>query len=427
MDDAVKLAFQSYIDNIEESITTKPEHGFYKLSKDPVAIYGEKKPEHKIIPQRIIHMIAAWSKQISNLDHIDKSVVEIRTMLETRRFIDSQGRKIKDYSYLGYIQLTVDVKHKDNFKIEYKDSISLKRNTQLIKSAIQPTLDDIIHYSEQLQSASMPESNQYPVIFGGSAGCTFFHEFVGGHLLSGKYIAKGEATVFKNKLNQKILPEFLTLIDNPQKPNAFGYYKYDEEGIEGKRLVLVENGRLMNYLLDRHYAPYFGMKSNGHARAEWVTTAKNNKEIPLVPEPRASNLEVISTNSVPDDELLDIMKKYCVDHHIPYGIYIESKQGEVEFRTSEVQMTPLKAWKIFPDGKKEVITSFIIVGKPYELLNQIALTGKTLETSCSDCEDDSGDLPTQETSPAIFIPQVTVQQVPPKKYAEFLAGKPLKD
>jgi predicted Zn-dependent protease len=425
LDGAVKGALQSYLDNIEESIRTTPEHGFYMLSKDPISVYGEKKPEYTMVPQRIIKAIAGWSKKISGYDHIDESKVEIRTNLEARRFVDSQGRKIKDYTYLGYMVFDTKVKHNNNFHIDYRERLALAHDSSLRKSMIQPTLENIIEFTDRLKTASIPESGQYFVIFGPKVAGTFFHEALGGHLLSGKHIAKGDTTVYRNKINQIILPEFLTILDDPQKAGAYGSYVYDEEGIEGKKIVLVENGRLLNYLLDRHSAPYFGMKSNGHSRAEWVVTKNGNNELmPCEPEPRSSNLEVISTNAIADDELMEIMKKYCLDNHKEYGIYLsDTYKAEVEVnpkKSSEITLHPSKAWKIYPDGKKEVITSFIVVGNPYELLSQISCTGQTREAVCGDCGGDSGDVPSQEISPAIILPKVTIQAVEPTKYARRL-------
>jgi len=424
IDFVLKSALVSYISNIEKIIPVKQENGnkFSQLSNDPVAVYIEKKPKPKSIPKNLILTLKDWTKEISKLNFVDESNAIIYSQHDSRRFIDSQGRKILDHSFLEKVILITDIRHNKNFEIPFGQSIYLVKGWDDVNQKLENILNEIPRDIEQLRNASIPISNQYPVVFSGVSVGIMYHEGLGGHHLSGRYIKKGFSTTFKNQLNKKILPEFITVVDDPQKKDASGFYRFDEEGIEGQRVVLVENGILRNYLLDRDSAVYFGKLSNGHARGEWLCDEMGS----ITPEPRVSNLEIISSNSVPDEELVEILKKHCIENNLECGLYIDARAGEVDVDTSEFHLYPHKAWKIFPDGRRERITSFYVVAHPYELLKQMVVTGDNYKICTGMCGAESGWVPTQQIAPAAFIPRVTIQSEEPKIQTKRLLEK-LKD
>ena len=423
MDHVLKSALVSYISNIEDIIRVKQERGnkFSQLSNDPVAVYIEKKPKSKPIPKNLILTLRDWTKEMSKLNFVDKSSSILYSEHDSRRFVDSQGRKILDHSFLGKVILTINLRHNKNFEIVFDQSIYSVKELDDINQKLEDILNEIPRDIEQLRNASIPVSNQYPIIFSGEAIGTLFHEAFGAHLLSGKYIKNNISTTFKNQLNKTIFPEFITVVDDPQKKDASGFYRFDEEGIEGQRIVLIENGILKNYLLDRDSAVYFEKLSNGHSRGEWLCD-----EHASLPEPRVGNLEIISSNSVPDEELVEILKRHCVQNNIECGLYIDARAGNVNVGTSKFHLYPHRAWKIFPDGRRERIESFYVAGFPYELLKQIVVTGDNYKTCTGMCGAESGWIPTQEIAPAAFIPRVTIQAEEPKIETKRLLEK-LKD
>jgi len=68
----------------------------------------------------------------------------------------------------------------------------------------------------------------------------------------------------------------------------------------------------------------------------------------------------------------------------------------------------------------EMLTNFFIVGHPYQLLQQITLTGKKYGLSTGVCGADSGGVPTQEIAPSVFIPKVTIQSYKSQRFTERL-------
>lgn len=88
-----------------------------------------------------------------------------------------------------------------------------------------------------------------PVIIDGGFGGVIFHEACG-HSLEATSVAFGNSE-FSGKLGEKIASDCVTAIDDGTIPGEWGSINIDDEGTPSTRLVLIENGVLKNYMIDR--------------------------------------------------------------------------------------------------------------------------------------------------------------------------------
>jgi len=426
-DCSLKNALLSYNANIGDTISLNVENGFFHMSDDPVKGYIANEKSVGKIPTELVNTLIDWSKEVNSQKHVPQNNINLISNKELRSFADSQGRMIQDYSFAGDIKISLLVTHDKQFEMNFLESMPVIENWNKPIPLLEKKLEMIIKHSFNLKSASIPISDQYPVLFSGESMGTLFHEALGAHLLSGKYVTEGSSTTFRGQIGKQILPDFLTIIDDPQMKGSYGYFKYDDEGIEGKKIVLIKDGVLKNYLLDRDSAYALKSLSNGHARMEWVVLQDEFGTLSAShPEPRVGNLNILSSKCIPDNELVEYMKKYCVDNKHECGLYIESGSGRVLMESGEFRLYPQRAWKIFPDGKKEYITNFMVIGNPYEMLKQIAITGTSRKISHGICGSTSGGIRTQEIAPAAFLPRVSIQAIEPVYEKERLLER-LKD
>jgi len=88
-----------------------------------------------------------------------------------------------------------------------------------------------------------------------------------GHLFSA--ISGGalyrEASFLLDSLGKKILPEWLTIKEDPHLPGALGSVPFDNEGVRTQARNIVENGVLQGYLLSSYSACKLGMQTTGNA------------------------------------------------------------------------------------------------------------------------------------------------------------------
>src|SRR5258705_4520333 len=148
-----------------------------------------------------------------------------------------------------------------------------------------------------LRAAPLAEPFDGPALLSGRAAAVFFHEVVGHRLEGHRQRGETEGQAFTKKVNQSILPEFLSVYDDPTLKKMgnealAGTYAYDDEGVPSQRVNLIEHGVLKNFLLSRMPINDFAT-SNGHGR----------RQPGLMATGRQGNLIVESTKTVKESEI----------------------------------------------------------------------------------------------------------------------------
>ena len=77
----------------------------------------------------------------------------------------------------------------------------------------------------------------------------------------------GESYLKPDMIGHRIGTEAVTVVDDPTVPNSYGFYEYDEEGVQAGRRTLIKNGVIAEFLQNRETAAELGVSSNGAARA----------------------------------------------------------------------------------------------------------------------------------------------------------------
>ncbi|KUK81613.1 MAG: putative Zn-dependent protease and their inactivated-like protein, partial [Pelotomaculum thermopropionicum] len=118
---------------------------------------------------------------------------------------------------------------------------------------------------EMLKAKPAP-AGRMPVVMAAEAGGTMIHEACG-HGLEADLVQK-EISVYAGKKGQKVASPEVTVVDDATINNRYGSYRFDDEGVSARRVNLIEEGVLSDYLYDRLTATKDGRQSNGHGRRE---------------------------------------------------------------------------------------------------------------------------------------------------------------
>src|SRR6202012_4363648 len=97
-----------------------------------------------------------------------------------------------------------------------------------------------------LRAAPLAEPFDGPALLSGRAAAVFFHEVLGHRLEGHRQRGDTEGQTFTKKVNQLVLPAFLTVTDDPtmKQINGVGLagtYAYDDEGVPATKVVALEN------------------------------------------------------------------------------------------------------------------------------------------------------------------------------------------
>lgn len=173
---------------------------------------------------------------------------------------------------------------------------------------------------------------KYSVILDGSLNFLFAHEAVG-HSAEADFLRA--VGVLRGKLNKKIAPNFVNLVDDGTleyipgyKSRTFGFMRYDDEGVRVERTEIIKKGILKTYLTDRANATHFNIKPTGNCRAEYYSN------FPLV-RMRNTFLEASKGNNLSENEILELVKNGALLKGAGGG-EVSTIRGTFNFSASDV-------------------------------------------------------------------------------------------
>jgi predicted Zn-dependent protease len=184
-----------------------------------------------------------------------------------------------------------------------------------------------------------------------------------------------------------------------------GHYVYDDEGVKGRRVTVVDKGTLKTFLLDR--APLRGFaRSNGHGRAEPG----------YLPVSRQSNLIVESSHSVSSDKLMDMLREEARKQGKPFGLLFDNIEGGFTTTGREsanaFNVLPNVVYKIYTDESRapELVRGVNLIGTPLSAFSKIVATGDKVDVFNGVCGAESGGVPVSASSPPLLVSEVEVQK-----------------
>lgn len=164
----------------------------------------------------------------------------------------------------------------------------------------------------------------------------------------------------------------------------------------------IDHGKVKNFLLDRNSASYLKLPNNGHALAEDFVTQifYNFMIIPeaRVPEPRVSNLKIVSEMDYPLEEMkADILDQFG------YYLWVESSSGEVNVETGTFNLNVDSLVKISQNGDKKYFHGGIFSANLTDFLSAIQAVSSSYGRIQGYCGSTSGWVPTEELVPAMVV------------------------
>ena len=231
-------------------------------------------------------------------------------------------------------------------------------------------------------------ANVMPVAIENGFGGVIFHEACG-HSLEASSVAYGQS-VFAGKLGEKIANEKVTAIDDGTIPNSWGSINIDDEGTPARKNVLIENGVLKSYMIDKFNGRRMGMASTGNARRQSYR---------YTPTSRMTNTYIAPGTDRNED----------IIGSIEYGLYAASMGGgSVNPVTGEFNFAVNEGY-IIRNGKIcEPVRGASLVGKGSEILHNIDMVGTDLVRAQGMYGSSSGSIPTNVGQPLIRVSSITV-------------------
>ncbi len=411
-DKAYKSARDQYMKiKTNKAMTADEEDQSDDFTTEPPSRYYEKVSMPEIDK-------TVWNKRIKKLSStfnkypfIIYSTLNLNVNVINRYIINSEGTKVvtgNPYISLSYsiVARTEDGMIMRRYKDYHGKSMADLPTDKEIISDMEQSADEL----EIILKAPLAEPYIGPAIFEARAAGVYFHEILGHRLEGHRQKLEKQGQTFAKKLDKKITADFLNIYDDATlerwKDGKFlrGFYKYDDEGIPVKRIKLVENGILKNFLMSRSPIKNFS-KSNGHGRRS------QGRGVVA----RMGNTIIEPSTTVPRAKLRKMLIEEIKKQGKPYGlIFVDISGGlTVTGRGSGqiFKVNPLLVYRVYADGRPdEAVRGVDIVGTPLTSFNRIIAAGDDFGIFNGTCGAESGSVPVSAISPSILFSEIEVEK-----------------
>ncbi len=338
---------------------------------------------HLVLPiERKPFASAPWKSEVIRLSALFDSYpkvlssgVEMLSSQSINYIVNSEGTELRTPEDLAYVRvagrgLTADgtpVRDAQFFQAFNADGLpSEDVLTREIKA--------VGEHVTELSQAPAGEAYDGPVLFEAPAAAQLFGQLLGDNLKLGRKPvsdpgrpSRYSPSELENRLGSRILPEWMDVVDDPTQTEykghtLLGHYLYDMQGVAPQPLTLVEKGVLKNFLLTRTpvFKEYPG--SNGHAR---MTGPYGTRSAGF------GNLFIRVSQSTPAASMKQKLLDLCKQNNKPYGILIRKLDYPSTASIDQLEkvaqaaggshpvVPPLLAYKVYPDGREELVRGLL--------------------------------------------------------------------
>jgi TldD protein len=323
-DDAYKAAGQALA---EKQAALKQ----FSTDPNPIDDFAKAPPVIAVEPTVTLKVDdAAWKKTLEDVTSLYKQYPDVQTVTASARFsaineylVNSEGTVTRTGKTTYSVQLNSSAQATDGMRLGRSPAYMVARQEEL------PTHDALMSDARKMletvvalrQAPIVEEEYRGPVLFAADAADDVVASLIGQNVLGRKpQLGKPNRTTgaFATSYKTRVLPNFLTLIDDPamkdfQGKSLVGNYAVDSEGVKAQAVNVVENGMLTNYLVGRQ--PLRDIPaSNGHGRAAPGS----------LPGPSVGVLLVRSSEAQAPDALKQKVIQMARDQDKPYGYRVDT-------------------------------------------------------------------------------------------------------
>jgi len=360
---------------------------------------------------------AAWQGEIRRLSGAFRKysdvyfgTVTLQVQNSNSRLVTSEGATIATPSASTRMVIEAQTRAPDGMELLRVETFQAPSASGLPSEAdLAAKIDKMALDLRDLRKAPVAEPYDGPALLSGRAAAVFFHEVLGHRMEGHRQKDEDEGQTFTKKVNQEVLPTFLSVTDDPTikeigGTKLAGFYEYDNEGSPAQPVTVIQDGILRNFLMSRMPIKGFSV-SNGHGR----------NQPGLMPTGRQGNLVVTSTKSVPEADLRQKLIDEVKRQGKPYGLYFDDIQGGFTLTTRSLpqafQVLPVIVYRVYADGRPdELVRGVDIVGTPLAALTRIITTGDQQHVFNGVCGAESGSVPVSAVAPAMLFSEMEVQK-----------------
>lgn len=397
-------AFSIKKEILKQTNVTDPLPDFYKTQPFTKIVPGKLAPidgeTWKVRTARVSTVFAAYPE-------IMTSGVELEALASMSYYMNSEGSTLRYPDALTTLRIRAATQASDGMTLRDAamhiafEASKMAPDADFIRSA-----EQVAGNLRALVKAPLGEAYSGPVLMEPTASAQLLAYLLGDNLrIPRKPLAEPGRSVpyasseFDGKIGSRVLPDWFDVVDDPTQTEykghtLIGHYLIDNDGVPPKAVPLIEKGVLKEYLRSRQPIKGFN-DSTGHGRL----LAGFGANLPVI-----GNLFI----SAKQTKKLDALKAQLIDmikqRNKPYGILVRKLDypstasfGELQAMITSMAQSggggrpvpmPVLVYKIYPDGREELVRGLRFRGVSTRSLRDIAAASE--ETAFFDFVNNGG-------------------------------------
>lgn len=240
---------------------------------------------------------------------------------------------------------------------------------------------------EMLKAKPAP-AGRMPVVMASEAGGTMVHEACG-HGLEADLVQKN-LSVYAGKKDQAVASKEVSVYDDATIDSRYGSYRFDDEGVPARKVELIKNGMLVDFMYDRLTSVKDGRQSNGHGRRE----SYQHKPIP-----RMANTCIAPGKTDPEKIIRETKN----------GLLVKKMgSGQVNTTTGDFVFDVAEGYLIKDGEIGPMVRGATLTGNGPEVLRIVEMVGSDLGFTIGTCGKDGQGVPVNDAQPTMAIKELII-------------------
>lgn len=392
-DDIIMPALEQATQAARSIVRQGGEHTIQAWHKNPGhQLYQPVNPLRSLTEQDKVAMMQSVDTYIRKKDpRIIQVNVSLSGEYETIMVMSNDGHIAADIRPLVRFNVSIIIEHNGRRESGYAggggrfDYQFFQTDDQVFKYADEALRQALVN----LEAVEAPAGPMTVVLGPGWPG-VLLHEAVG-HGLEGDFNRKG-ISVYSGRMGQQVASSLCTIVDDGTLPDRRGSLNIDDEGTPSRNNILIENGILSGYMMDKRNARLMGVQSTGNGRRESYAN---------LPLPRMTNTYMLPGKSDPGEIIASVKK----------GIYaVNFGGGQVDITSGKFVFSASEAYLIENGKIGAPVKGATLIGNGPDVLNKVSMVGNDLklDTGVGVCGKDGQSVPVGVGQPTLRVDELTV-------------------
>ncbi|MEM2968198.1 MAG: TldD/PmbA family protein [Candidatus Bathyarchaeia archaeon] len=328
-----------------------------KTVEDHVQVKSKKNPAEVQMEEKIKTALAVNKATLGYDNRVKSCTIDYLDLTGTSYFVNSDGTCINQDRLYVWSRITATAMRNGVFTFS-REEVGSTAGYEIFDDNAPETLGEKVAKRAIGQlAAKPPKGGKFPVVLGPNVVGVFVHEAFG-HLAEADLALSGG--VLADNLGKKIGSDFVTFYDDGTIADAFGSFRYDDEGVPAQKTLLIKDGVVTGLMHNRETAQKFNVEPTGNARAE---------DFRVEPIIRMRN-----TYMAPRDHSLEELVE-----DVRFGYYFKSFRGGQANLDGTFQVGIQEAYEIINGEISEPVRNASISGNTLETLFKVEAVGKDFE------------------------------------------------